>query len=152
MITLVSDDGTTVVITEKGTSSTGKTIDVGYLGYFLDANRNEFVALSEGILDGEYGVLSGGDKVNGMPSRTFSYQGASIIAMNGSTQGQTVVDNEVGTLQWLPIFQIILGSYKQIPVVILTMKTILSLIRQMVHSLVVLELLAWPVERWKPPT
>ena len=96
-ITIVSDDEEGVVITEIGTSSAGKTIQIGYLGYYLDAAKNEFVALAEGMLDGEYGVLSGGVKVNGMPSGTYTYQGVSNMAMNGSTQGQTVLDTEVGT-------------------------------------------------------
>ena len=103
-LTIVTEDVTTVYLREQGPSSTGNTIDVNYTGYFLDADQNEFVAFAEGTLDGEYGLLSGGNKVLGIPSGTFSYQGQAIIAMKGSTQGKIVVDNEVGTSSMIANF------------------------------------------------
>ena len=96
-LTVTSNDEKTFYITEQGTSSSGKTIDIVYAGYFLDADQNEFVSFAEGTIAGEYGLITGGNKVNGLPSGTFSYQGMSVIAMKGSTQGQIVVDNEAGT-------------------------------------------------------
>ena len=94
-LTITSNDGVFFTITETGASTTGKTFENAYSGYFLDNQVG--VIMAEGTIDGDYGVVSGGVRMTGVPSGTFSYQGKSIIATEGSTQGFVVLNNESGT-------------------------------------------------------
>ena len=96
-LTITSNDGVFFTITETGASTTGQTFENAYSGYFLDADQVDFVSMAEGTIDGDYGVISGGAKMTGVPSGTFTYQGKSIIATEGSTQGFIVLNNESGT-------------------------------------------------------
>ena len=141
-LTITSNDGVFFTITETGASTTGQTFENAYSGYFLDANLVDFVTMAEGTIDGDYGVISGGAKMTGVPSGTFSYQGKSIIATEGSTQGFVVLNNESGTSSMTANFSNNTGSLQTNTSTYSYNETILLLTCQMVHSLAVLELLA----------
>ena len=104
-----SQDSVRYLRSEIGTSSGGKSITVDYGGYFL-TNGTEQVSLGEVSIDGVYGVLTAGNKVNGLPTGTFGYQGDTIIYMKGTTQGQTVIDFEGGTFSMTANFSNQTGS------------------------------------------
>ena len=79
-------------------------------------------------------VFIGGNKVLGI-HRDFWLSRTSNHHHEGSTQGKIVVDNEVGTTSMIANFLNNTGSLPINTALILIMKTILLLIRQMVRFL-----------------